>query len=159
MSGFQSVINQQQAPGVEGDFASANPKASLLAGEGALVAGANGVVVGRFAWVSNGVVNNTGTGAPAGFVHREGQASVTTWLCESSMTIQPGVQMTLMTAGDYWVKTAGAATVGQKIFAKLSDGTITAGDAGASISDYVETKFVVGSAGEAGELIQMGTWS
>ncbi|MCV5473623.1 hypothetical protein OFN43_32725, partial [Escherichia coli] len=57
MSGFQSVINQQQAPGVEGDFASANPKASLLAGEGALVAGANGVVVGRFAWVSNGVVN------------------------------------------------------------------------------------------------------
>ncbi|EOS9062213.1 hypothetical protein ACNM8K_004381 [Escherichia coli] len=67
--------------------------------------------------------------------------------------------MTLMTAGDYWVKTAGAATVGQKIFAKLSDGTITAGDAGASISDYVETKFVVGSAGEAGELIQMGTWS
>lgn len=114
MSGFQSVINQQQAPGVEGDFASANPKASLLAGEGALVAGANGVVVGRFAWVSNGVVNNTGTGAPAGFVHREGQASVTTWLGESSMTIQPGVQMTLMTAGDYWVKTAGAATVGRR---------------------------------------------
>lgn len=159
MSGFQSVINQQQAPGVEGDFASANPKASLLAGEGALVAGTNGVIVGRFAWVTNGVVSNTGTGVPDGFVHREGQASITDWLAESSMTIQPGFQMTLMTAGDFWVKTAGVATVGQKIFAKLSDGSITTGAAGATVAGYVETKFVVGSAGAAGELIQMGTWS
>ena len=68
MSGFQNQINHQQAPGVEGDFASANPKASLLAGEGALVAGTNGVIVGRFAWVTNGVVSNTGTGVPDGFV-------------------------------------------------------------------------------------------
>lgn len=75
------------------------------------------------------------------------------------MTVQPGFQMTLMTAGDFWVKTAGVATVGQKIFAKLSDGSITTGAAGATISGYVETKFVVGSAGAAGELIQMGTWS
>ena len=96
MSGFQNVINPQQAPGVEGDFASANPKASLLAGEGALVAGSNGAIVGRFGWVTAGVVDNTGTGVPAGFVHREGQASITTWLAESSMTVQPGFQMTLM---------------------------------------------------------------
>ncbi|HDC2634998.1 TPA: hypothetical protein O7120_004800, partial [Salmonella enterica] len=83
----------------------------------------------------------------------------TTWLAEASMTIQPGFQMTLMTAGDFLVRTAGAATVGQKIFAKLSDGSVTTGAAGATISGYVETKFVVGSAAAAGELVQMGTWS
>ena len=47
-------------------------------------------------------------------------------------------------------RTAGAATVGQKIFAKLSDGSVTTGAAGATISGYVETKFVVGSAAAAG---------
>jgi len=48
---FQTVINDQQAPAVAGDFASTNPFANVLAGPGALVAPAGGLIVGNFAWV------------------------------------------------------------------------------------------------------------
>jgi len=87
---FQSVINQYPAPGVEGGFASTNPHASYAAGEAALVAGDGGVTIGRFAWAVNGVATNTGTGVPAGFVHRDGQAVITDWLGAASNVIQKG---------------------------------------------------------------------
>lgn len=159
MTGFQSVINQYPAPAVEGDFASANPNASLLAGEGALVTGTAGVTVGRFAWAVAGVVSNAGSGVPSGFVHREGQASIVTWLAESSMLIQAGREVTLMTRGDFWARTSTVATVGQKVFASLTTGQIQTGAAGATITGYIETPFVVGSAAAANELVMIGTWS
>lgn len=49
MAGFQTRINQYPAPGVEGAFAGTNPHATYQAGEGALVAGEDGLTVGRFA--------------------------------------------------------------------------------------------------------------
>lgn len=156
---FQTQLNQYPAPGVEGDFASANPTASYLAGEGQLVAGPNGVTVGRFAWAVNGVVSNTGSGVPSGFIHREGQATLIAWLGQSTMTIQPGNGMTLLTAGDFWARTSTAATIGQKVFASLTTGQIQTGAAGATVSGFVETKFVVGSVAAAGELVKIGTWS
>ncbi len=159
MTGFQSVINQYPAPAVEGDFASANPNASLLSGEGALVTGTAGVTVGRFAWAVAGVVSNAGSGVPSGFVHREGQASIVTWLAESSMLIQAGREVTLMTRGDFWARTSTVATVGQKVFASLTTGQIQTGAAGATITGYIETPFVVGSAAAANELVMIGTWS
>ena len=124
MAGFQSVINQYPAPGVEGGFASTNPHATFLAGEAALVAGTGGVTIGRFAWAVDGVATNTGTGAPSGFVHRDGQAVITDWLGAASNVIQKGRETTLMVAGDFWARTATAATRGQKIFAVLADGTV-----------------------------------
>ncbi len=51
MAGFQTRINQYPAPGVEGAFAGTNPHATYQAGEGALVAGEDGLTVGRFAWM------------------------------------------------------------------------------------------------------------
>ena len=42
--GFQAVINQYPAPAVEGMFASANPRAAVLAGDSQLVAGTGGVI-------------------------------------------------------------------------------------------------------------------
>ncbi|UPQ70543.1 structural cement protein Gp24 [Kluyvera ascorbata] len=159
MAGFQSVINQYPAPGVEGGFASTNPHATYLAGEGALVAGDTGLTVGRFAWDDDGVASNAGTGAPSGFVHRDGQASITVWLGEASMLIQPGREVTLMTAGDFWAKTATAATRGQKIFASLTTGQVQTGAAGATVAGFVETDFFVGSAADAGELVKITTWS
>ena len=159
MAGFQSVINQYPAPGVEGSFASTNPHATYLAGEGALVSGDTGLTVGRFAWVVDGVASNAGTGAPSGFVHRDGQASITVWLGEASMLIQPGREVTLMTAGDFWAKTSTAATRGQKIFTSLTTGQIQTGAVGATVDGYAETDFFVGSAAEAGELVKITTWS
>ncbi len=159
MAGFQSVINQYPAPGVEGGFASTNPHATFLAGEAALVAGASGVTVGRFAWVDGGVASNAGTGAPSGFVHRDEQASITTWLGKASNVIQAGREITLMTAGDFWARTSTAATRGQKIFASLTTGQVQTGAAGATIAGYVETAFTAGSNCDAGELVKISTWS
>ncbi|WP_440486783.1 structural cement protein Gp24, partial [Salmonella enterica] len=74
----------------------------------------------RFAWVTKGVAANEGTGAPAGFVPRDGQASVVEWLAGDSNTIYPGRECTLMVSGDFWALTTTAATVGQKVFASLT---------------------------------------
>lgn len=156
MSGFQSVVNQYQAPAVEGDFCSANPRASVVAGEGALVAGTGGVTVGRFAWAaSDGTVTNAGSGVPTGFVHRDMQALITTWLGEESMVIPEGLAMSLFRSGDFWVKTLTTATVDQKVFASNTDGTVKTGAAGATITGYTETDWFVDSAGAVNELIKI----
>lgn len=156
---FQSVINQYPAPGVEGGFASTNEHMTFLAGEAALVAGTSGLTIGRFAWAVNGVASNAGTGAPSGFVHRDGQAAITTWLGSDSNVIQSGREVTLMTRGDFWARTSTAATRGQKIFASLTTGQVQTGAAGATIDGYVETNFTAGSACDAGELVKISTWS
>jgi hypothetical protein len=157
--GFQTKINQYLAPGVEGAFASNNPHANYLAGEGALVAGDDGLMIGRFAWDVSGVASNAGTGAPSGFVHRDGQASIVDWLGAASNLIQPGREVTLMSAGDFWARTLTAATRGQKVFASLTTGQVQTGAAGATIAGYVETAFSVGSVAAAGEVIKISTWS
>lgn len=160
MSGFQSTVNRQPAPAVEGDFASANPRASALAGDSQYVAGTGGALVGRFAGLdANGAITNVNyTGAPLGFIHRENQASITQWLGQASMQVQPGMPITVMVAGDFWARAAGsAAAVGQKVFAATADGSIQCAAAGTNIAGYVETAFVVRSACAQGELFKMST--
>lgn len=126
---FQRQVNIQPAPAVAGDFASANPRASVLAGAGQLVAGPNGVTVGRFAWIDpvTGTVSNNGVGAPAGFVHRNQQALITIFLAEQSNVIPAGLPVTLFDAGDFWVKNDGsvAAVTNHKAYANFATGQIT----------------------------------
>ena len=144
--GFQTTVNLQQAPAVAGDFATANPRASFPAGEGQYVAAAPGVTVGRFAWIdaTTGLVSDTGTGKPDGFIHREQQALISVYLAETSNVVPQGFPVTVMRTGDYWATaTVGAAAKGQKVFAKLSDGTVQAGAAGATIAGFIETDFVI----------------
>jgi hypothetical protein len=141
MSGFQQQVYINPAPAVEGDFASTNPRASVLAGPGALVVGNNtpvgytqaGVLVGRFAWATPGLavnnmsgeidgvmyVNSTGSGAPTGFVHREQQALITVFLAQSTQLVPVGLPITLMNEGDFWAINASSATssIGQTIYA------------------------------------------
>jgi hypothetical protein len=153
--GFQVSVTLQQAPAVAGDFASANPRASYPSPEGGFVAGAAGVTVGRFCWIqADGVtVLNTGTGAPNGFVHREQQALITTYLAESGNVIPQGFPVTVMRTGDYFAtSTVAASVLGNKAFAKLADGTMQPGAAGATISGFVETPFVITQACAIGEL-------
>ncbi|MDE3023341.1 MAG: hypothetical protein KGI54_16080 [Pseudomonadota bacterium] len=143
---FQTFINQYLPVAVAGDFASANPRASVVTGDSAFVTGANGATVGQFAWAdSNGLVSNTGTGVPTGFIHREQQAFLTTFLQESSMLVPTGLPITLMGEGDFWVKTNTNATVGQKVFANLSDGTVSTAAAGATIAAASVTGSISGT--------------
>lgn len=170
--GFQQSVGVQPAPAVAGDFASANPRSSVLAGPGGIVAGAGGCFVGRFAWLSYSAVdgnsapaaaNNNGFGPVAGFVHRHQQGLLTDFLQEASMKIPAGFAMALMSSGDYWAVNSGliAAAKGDTVYANFADGlaspaaaaavTFTgeiaagAGSVTASISGDVMTVTAVGS--------------
>lgn len=134
-NGFQTSVAVQPAPAVAGDFCDANPRSTVNAGPGGLVAGADGVTVGRFAWASMeyidgdnapALVNNYGTGAPTGFVAREQQALITTYLADASMVIAPGFQMGLFNGGGFWAKNDGAvlAPYGGTVYAEKGTGKI-----------------------------------
>lgn len=141
MGDFPSQVGVQPAPAVAGDFASANPRFSLMAGPGALVAGPAGVTIGKFAWTSPSsvdadgapaVVNSFGNGSVSGFVGRNQQGLIVTYLAASGMQIQAGFEMFLYNGGDFWAKNDGSAQAlpGQKAFAKLADGSVLFAAAG-----------------------------
>jgi hypothetical protein len=134
--GFQTQVGVVPAPAVEGDFASTNPRFTVDAGPGALVAGASGVRVGWFAWASSQVLdpdgspaiaNNFGSGPVTGFVGRAQQGLITTYLADASMTIPTGFMVTLFSGGDFWVKNNGTtqAALGQKAYANLGNGQVS----------------------------------
>lgn len=161
---FQSTVNLQQAAAVAGDFASANPRSSVVSHEGGFVAGTGGLTVGRFAWYSGNTVLNSGSGTVGGFVHREqGSALISTYLAEYGNLIPAGFAVNIMRSGDYWATvTVNAATVGQKAFASTTDGTVQFAAAGATISGYVETNFYctgfpIGGTGAVGELVTISS--
>lgn len=156
--GFQQAAQLTPAPASEGDFASANPRASFVAPEGGFVAGSGGVTVGRFAWIQpdGKTLLNSGSGVPDGFIHREQQALIQVYLAESGGNIPAGFGVTLMRTGDYFVKsTVAATTKGQKAFAKLADGTMQPANAGATVSGFIETAFVLERACLLNELTVM----
>lgn len=140
---FQKVVNQYPAPGREGDFCGTGIMHNVIAGEGALVAGPDGVTVGKFGWLSGNTVRSYGTfpAAPAGFVHNDLQATITTWLAESGMTIKAGCPVTLMNQGDFWAKNTGtgSAAVGDTVYATYGTGAATPGSAatGASVTGSI----------------------
>lgn len=131
MSGFQKQVNRDQAPACAGDFASANPRMTVLAGAAALVAGLAGVTVGKFAWIDDDgrTVLNRGTGVrkPNGFVHREQQALITDYLAESGNHVPHGFPVTLHSRGDFWARVTGAvaATIGAALYASYATGDIS----------------------------------
>lgn len=130
MTGFPTAAQGVQvfpAPGVEGDFASANPRFSVLASQGALVSGSS-LIVGRMAWVDpTGVTANSfGSGPVAGFVGRNWQGLITTFLAETSMQVLPGIMCSLYSGGDFWAKNAGTNSVvpGMKAYALYASGAL-----------------------------------
>lgn len=157
--GFQQVTTDQPAFAVAGDFASQNPYYTFDVGAGGLVAGAAGVTIGRFAWATSPmdpegtptVVNNFGSGPVSGFVHREQQGLIITYLAIAGMLIQPGFQMTLMTGGDFWVLNDGATVAlnGMKAFASPQNGSVAFAAAGT----------VIGGASATGSDIAAATFS
>ena len=157
--GFQTQVNSTQAPAVAGDFASSNPRSSVLAGPGGLVSNPAGVYVGRFGWVDRSnlqTVFNSGLGRiPDGFVQRNQQATITNLLSEASMLILGGQAMTLMASGDYWVKNDGAtvAEVGQRCFANYADGKATFADAGGASTASATGSIAAGVGSATGTIV------
>lgn len=142
--GFQDRVNLTPAPAVAGDFASANPRSTVLAGPGGLVTGPEGVTVGKFAWIEpDGVtVNNFGSApnAPDGFVHRDQQALITQFLGEASNVVPEGFPITLHNSGDFWALNNGPSALvkGAAIYAGYADGGIySAAPAGTSFTGAI----------------------
>jgi hypothetical protein len=170
---FQTTINPFATSiplGMEGDFCSANPRASTLAGEGAFIAGALPVTVGRFGWVdaTGKVQNSAAASVRLGFIGLRGNpVIITPFLGGSGLQVQPGFEMTLYDTADLFMRFAAGATIGQKVFASYSDGTAIAGAAGStpagasvtgSITSNVLTVTAVGSGTLApGQPISGGT--
>lgn len=166
---FQQTVNMTQAPAVEGDYASLNPRHYLPAAGGesgvaGWVAGSGGVVVGRFAWgdmtATDSVLVNAGSGAPNCFVAREfGEALITTYLGESGMTIPYGMPVPgAIIGGDVWAKNANASAasaIGNKAFASNTTGQVQFAAAGTTVTGYTETKWYASSIGAVGELVKL----
>lgn len=121
---FQKTINNTQAPGVAGDFASTNPFSSVLAGPGALVAPAGGLTVGNFAWVgpAGQVSQSFVAGWQIGFLGRNEQALITEFLGEFTMVVPEGFMVTLFDGGDFWAYFADGATALATVYADEDTG-------------------------------------
>lgn len=159
---FQNAVNADLPLAIAGDYATSNPRAAYPAVEGQFVAGAAGVTVALFAWIQadgRTVLNAqpAGGAAPDGFIHREQQALITTYLADNSSLVPAGFPVTLMETGDYFALSTAAATKGQKAFASTTTGAITYGAAGATIAGSVETAFIVKQGALANTLAVIGT--
>lgn len=159
---FQKQVNVQGAFGIAGDFASGNPRFTVDAGPGGIVAGTS-LYAGRFAWTtppldSDGtcqIANSFGSGSVAGFVHRDQTGLLTTYLQEASQQVPAGFQTTLFSGGDFWVVNSGATevAVGNKAYANYATGLVSfaatgsplAGASGSASTIAAETFSTTGS--------------
>lgn len=143
-NGFQTRVNQQPPPAVIGDFASMNPRATALAGEGAFRAASSlnylsavdSPVIGNFAWgKSFYATGQKPTGASLiGFIANELQ-TVIPFLAPSAgvnpvrLAIEAGFPTTLFTHGDFWTipvaPVAGIVSPGDTVYARQYDGAPT----------------------------------
>jgi len=136
MSGsFQTFTNVLQAPGIAGDFATKNPRATALSsqqyGNAGFVAGPNGLQIGAFAWLDTAtyrIASNYGAGIPTGFVHRNLGGLITVYLNAYGMVIPAGMMVgNIFIDGDFFVLNSGTteATPGMKAYANNGTGLVS----------------------------------
>lgn len=147
-TGFQSFVNNELPIAVPGDFASTNPRASIVAGPGQFVAPAAGTTVGVFAWFDpvTGLATNYYKGnAFLGFVHRENQGLITLFLGIATMQVVPGHAVTGQEQGDYYGVFQAGASPKQKVYANPVTGALTAGATGGSVTGSYTASTVTAS--------------
>lgn len=99
----------------------------------------------------------TGTGAAVmGFVVRVQMYPNYILTSSGTLTVPSGCALSVAVRGDFYANSKTEATIGQKVFASTTDGSISTGAAGSSVSGSVETDFVVKRGGAAGDLIVIG---
>lgn len=154
MSNFQSVVNANPAPAVAGDFASQNPRASVLAAAGQLVAPAGGLKVGRFCFVNpaDGTVHTAWvSGYQIGFLARNSQGLITVFLAGDSQVVPQGFMVTLFDEGEFFVQCSNPSTAADIIYADKTNGNPVSGSATTSVTGSIAalvlTVTAVGSGG------------
>lgn len=147
--GFQTFVNRELPVAAAGDWAGANIRASVPVGPWALVAPVAGTNVGVMAWAdpTNGIASNYyRPNSFIGFIHREQQALITTFLGIATLTIPKGVMVTALAQGDFWGIFAGGCSVGQKVYANPTTGALSGAATGGSVGGAV-TAATLSSAG------------
>lgn len=147
MAEFQNNVYVKQATGIPGAYATINPTVSTPLGYIAKVA----VPVGGFCWEDStdaGLVNPSGEGAPLGFVVRNFSYSVT----GDTNSIPAHGNVNVAVEGDFFVQPKSSVTKGQKVFASLTDGSVSGGSAGATVSGSIETNWVFVTSAEEGDI-------
>lgn len=153
---FQKTVNTYPGIGIPGAYAAINPIVSTAKGYVASAA----CNIGGFVWADagkEGCVKPTGSGLPLGFAVRE----ITNPLgidVEASNVVPVGYPVSVEVKGDFFAVTLTNATVGQKVFAVLEDGTIKTGAAKANVDGAVETDFEVIQAGSKNDVIIISNW-
>lgn len=153
---FQKTVNTYPGIGIPGAYAAINPIVSTAKGYVASAA----CNIGGFVWADagkEGYVKPTGTGRPLGFAVRE----ITNPLginVEASNVVPVGYPVSVEVKGDFFAVTLTEATVGQKVFAVLTDGTIKTAAAKATVDNAVETDFEVIQAGSKNDVIIISNW-
>jgi len=119
---------------IEGFFASRNPYAVQVSGPIAFRAGLDGLAVSRFGWgdLDTGFVDNVRSN-PAQvlayvFPFVTGNSAIRV-CCGGARFVRPGVGVTFLRSGDYWVRFQGGAQAGQPVYASLVDGSPISGQA------------------------------
>jgi hypothetical protein len=157
------------------------PQVSALAGPGAWVSNTPGTIQGRFGWgnPASGIVNNTridatdqigivlplrcingsNGGVVGGPMALAGPQASWTWqwvdrsVFPPVLRVRTGLVVTLMGAGNFWLRFAGGALAGQTVYASLLDGSAISGVS----SDSEETPWMICSNASPGGLAIVST--
>ena len=161
---FQESVGIYRGVGQVGHPASTSPIIAAAGGPGAFKVTSAGVGIATFVFraaTDPKVVTNvapSSTSKVVGFIQNLGQAIIG-YGQSASMLIRGGVEVSPKVAGDFWVESKTLAIVGQKVFASITDGSISTGDAGSTISGSVETDWSVSQGAPVGDLIIISSWS
>jgi hypothetical protein len=168
--GFPSTVQKYPAKGVPGQKASLNP---VVYTDRNYIAGDDAVTVGNFVWADpdnpepadyhgSGILAALSTGTagvfPLGIVENTLTFVNDDLRSAGTLVVPKGFNLTTARRGDFFVVASTAATIGQKLFATLADGSIQTGAAGATIAGAIETPWKVEEGGAAGELITVSNW-
>lgn len=152
---FQVALNRDLPRGVAGDFASTNPRNSILAGESSLRSDVP-ITVGQFAFadLETGLVTNVfAAGLVVGFVHRNNQAVVPLGQA-ASMVIPAGREIALFSNGDFYAIAPAAVTAGDPVYALSATGALSA-----AALDSQATNFVFAETAASGALVKITRFS
>lgn len=161
---FQQSVDMYRGVGQVGHPASTSPIIAAAGGPGAFKTATAGVSIGTFVFrdaTDPKIVTNVAPAADSkavGFIQNLGQAIIG-YGQSASMLIRGGVEVSPKVGGDFWVESSTVATVGQKVFASITNGSIATGAAGATISGYVETDWYVSQGAPVGDLVIISSWS
>ena len=159
---FQRQVNILPAIGVPGQHMSTNPLVSTQKGYCA----ADTVTIGGFVWATtekdnDAFVESKGQGAPLGFAVRE-ITNPLGYNKSASNTVPKGFPVSVAVKGDFAVVTGTPATVGQSVFAVLTDGTIRTDTKGETVEGAIETDYKVvniNGGGAVGDIIVISNWA